>query len=262
MMDETTRTTSKVEVGEFCGNIATQKQREMEMPTSSPRKKKQMTNETNNTNAMIDGEFEVFKVTIGVRPNLTYSTEWWLKNNWRTIERLVMDKDCVLSYKEYEDVLQGHSSDWDGCFDDKSLWQKFIDEQKERGAWVEDDEQVILELITRYAHKLDERRAFDIDEYSINRTLCKIKQKIESGYSIAWCRLQRDNLYIQWVRTSREKSNAFDICDQICAIIKSLMRKGKKRIGKRKRLWEPFGASQAIVGDGRTWLVVGYMCIL
>lgn len=45
------------------------------------------------------------------------------------------------------------------------------------------------------------------------------------GYSITGCRLSNGYLYIDWGRTSREKSNAFGIYDNICALFKSLMRK-------------------------------------
>ena len=194
------------------------------MPMSSPRKKKQMTNETNNTNATIDGDFEAFKVTMGVKPNLTLQAQWWLKNNWRTIERLAMDKDCVLSRNEYCEVFN-HEDYWKICFGDFSLRNSLLGEQNEKGAWVEDDEQMILYHITECANELDKRHSYRANKYSFNETLKEIKQKMEDGYSITHCCVHGYALQIGWKRTSREKSNVFGIYDEICALFKSMARK-------------------------------------
>ena len=183
-----------------------------------------MTNETMNTNATIDGEFEAFKVTMGVKPNLPWGAEWWLKNNWRTIERLMMDKDCVLSHKEYDEVFKSEDC-WKVCFEDCSLCDNLRCAQNDKGAWVEDDEQVVLDLITKCAHELDKRHSYKANKYSFNKILEEIKQNMENGYSITCCYVHGYALQIGWKRTSREKSNVFGIYDEICALFKSMIRK-------------------------------------
>ena len=183
-----------------------------------------MTNDTKNTNATIDGKFEAFKVTMGVSPNLPLGAELWLKNNWRTIERLVMDENYVLSRKEYDEMFKSDYY-WKSCFGDDSLFCSLRNAQNDKGAWVEDDAQVVLDLITKCAHKLDGNRGYSENEYRLNETLEEIKQKMEDGYSIVECRVRKYDLKIDWRPTSREKSNVFGIYDEICALFKSLMRK-------------------------------------
>ena len=185
-----------------------------------------MINDTLNTNATNEGDFEAFKVAMGVKSYLPYATEEWIYSNWRTIERIIKDKNCVLSHKEWREVFKNEAY-WERCFGDKSLYNSLCSTQSILGAWVEDDEQKVLELITRCVHKLDEANAYRscVWGFKAEGLLNEIKQKIDEGFSIARCRVRTYDLKIEWKRTKREKSNAIGIRDEICALIKSMMRK-------------------------------------
>ena len=177
-----------------------------------------------NITTTIDGEFEAFKVTMGVKPNLTPAPKAWLQTNWRTIERLVMNENCVLTHKEYWDVFQ--KGNWRKCFGDLELWNKLIDEQNKRGAWIEDDEQKVLERITNGVNEWKKLYEFGVSESTINYAIRNMKWRMENGYSFRkWMIDSNYDLTITWEKTSREKSNIYGIYEKICDLYKSISRK-------------------------------------
>ena len=175
-----------------------------------------MTN-NKNTNATIDGEFEAFKVAMGVKPNLTPAPKAWIQSNWKTIERLAMDENCVLSHKEYRDVFQ--RGNWKKCFGNFDLWNAFIQDQNDKGAWVNENPNETLEIFKRGVAK-----ALEIHPFGLPNTKWDIERirmaEGGDGYSMnGWSFGYDTNICFDWKKTSRKTSNVVGVADQMCEIL-------------------------------------------
>jgi len=155
-----------------------------------------MKKDTQNTNATIDGEFEAFKVAMGVKPNLTPAPKVWIQSNWKTIERLAMDENCVLSRKEYRDVFQ--RGNWKKCFGNFDLWNAFIQDQNDKGAWVNENPNETLEIFKRGVEK-----ALELHPFGLSNTKWDIERirRAEGGdgYSMnGWSFGYDTNICFDW----------------------------------------------------------------
>lgn len=165
----------------------------------------------------IDGEFEAFKATVGIRSNLTSAKKKWIGENWRTIEKMIVDETTILTKKEYKAVFQ--RGNWKAVFGDMELWNALLDDQNAKGAWVNENPNETLEIFKRGVAK-----ALEIHPFGLPNTKWDIERirRAEGGdgYSMnGWSFGSDTNISFKWNKTSRKTSNVVGVADEMCEIL-------------------------------------------